>query len=130
MTDSDSHAILSRIATEATAAMTASVADGIAAKTSAAMSDVYSVALEALAQVKIQIENLEHALELKRKRSLDEVTAFVGASAQAMDFAATMGRLIQRIETAAPIQSATPLGPIHPDVGAGLRQELGPKRAP
>lgn len=126
----DSRATLSRIANEATAAMTASVADGIASKTSAAMSDVYSVALDALTQVKIQIENLEHALELKRKRSLEEVTEFVAAAAQAMDFASTMGRMIQRIETSAPIRSEASHGPIHPEVGAGLRQELGPKRAP
>lgn len=129
MTD-DSNAILSRIATEATAAMTASVADGVAAKTSAAMSDVYSVALEALAQVKVQIENLEHALEIKRKQSLEEVTAFVSASAAAMDFAATVGRMIDRIEKSAPIRSSTPHEPIHPTVGAGLRQELGPQRVP
>lgn len=126
----DSNEILSRIATEATAAMTASVADGVAAKTSAAMSDVYSVALEALSQIKVQIENLENALEVKRKRSLEEVGAFVSASAEAMNFASTIGRMIERIERAAPTAPSISQNPIHPDVGAGLLRELGPKLDP
>lgn len=89
---------LAKLANEATAAMSSSVADGVAAKTTAAMSDVYSVALQALSQIKIQIENLETALELKRKQSLEEVNAFVAASAEAMNFASSIGRMLERLE--------------------------------
>lgn len=94
----DSKEILSKIATEATAALTDSVADGVAAKTSAAMSDVYSVALQALSEVKIQIENLEHTLELRRQMAMQEVAAFVVASSEALTFASSISRVITRLE--------------------------------
>ena len=98
MTTIDSRETLSKIATEATSALTTSVADGIAAKTSAAMSDVYSVALQALSEVKIQVENLEHALELKRKQTLDEVASFVSATSETLNFAAAIGRSLDRLQ--------------------------------
>lgn len=94
-------AALGKIALEATEALTAAVAQGVADKTSAAMNDVYSVALQSLSHIKIQIENLEHALELKRKQSLDEVNAFVLAAAEALNFASSIGRALNRLEQTA-----------------------------
>lgn len=93
--------ILSKIATEATSAMTESFSDGVTAKTTAAMSDIYSATLSALSSIKLQIENLEKALELKRTQAILEVEAFTAASAEAMDIASAIGRALTRIEKTA-----------------------------
>lgn len=101
MTDIDSRDTLTKIATEATSAMTTAVADGVADKTSAAMNDLYAVALSALSDVSIQVENLKAALELKRKQSLDEVHAFVQAASSALDFASSINRTLTKLEKTA-----------------------------
>jgi len=89
---------LAKIADAAEAATTASHAETVAARTSAAMSDFYSSALHTLANVKLQIENLERQLELRRQDALNEVEQFTKATAEIFNIAATLSRAVAKVE--------------------------------
>lgn len=96
----DSAETLAKIADTASSAMTSTVADGVAARTTAAMSDMHAAAASALYQIKLRCENLEIELELRRKRALDEVVAFTAATSEILNTASTLGRVLDRFEKA------------------------------